>query len=71
MPAIKEEIELEIDKTGRVIIHVSGVVSEQKTERIQMVADLVGRLDETYKHPDHEPKVFIADSEQLKLNVKK
>ncbi|MDI6784665.1 MAG: hypothetical protein QME64_11315 [bacterium] len=71
MPAIKEEIELEIDKTGRVIIHVNGVTGQQKTNRIQMVAQLVGRLDENYKHPDHEPKVFIANSEQLKLQVKK
>lgn len=71
MTAIKEEIELEIDKTGRIIIHVDGVVGQQKTDRIQMVAKLVGRLDESYKHPDHEPKVFIADSEQLKLKVRR
>jgi hypothetical protein len=71
MNAIKEIIDLEIDKTGRVIIHVAGLTGQQKTDRIQMVAKLVGRLDETYKHPDHEPRVYIVDSEQLKLKVKR
>ena len=71
MPTIKEEIDLQIDKTGKVIIHVTGVTGDKRVERIQMVANLVGRLDESYKHPDHEPKVFITDSEQVKLTVKK
>lgn len=71
MAAVREIIDLEIDKTGRVIIHVDGVTGKQKTDRIQMVANLVGKLDTTYKHPDHEPRVYIVDNEQLKLNVKR
>lgn len=55
-----EEIDLRIDKTGRVIIHVTGPEGKEKTQRIRMVADMVGRLDENYKSPHPHPKVGIT-----------
>lgn len=70
MPAIMEEIDLRIDKTGKVIIHVTGPEGKERIERIQMVANLVGRLDETYKSPHPHPRVGITPDMRLYIKGK-
>ena len=67
-----EEIDLLIDNTGKVIIHVTGPQGTERTDRIQMVANLVGRLDETYHPPPHHhPEVIIVADKRVQIKQSK
>lgn len=66
----KEEIEILIDETGEIIIHVRGVKGKSCVKRAEEVANNVGRIvnqSYTTEYYDPDPKVAITDSTRTRI----
>ncbi|MDI6783324.1 MAG: DUF2997 domain-containing protein [bacterium] len=70
MASNKEELEILIDETEKVTIHVRGVKGKSCVKKAENVANSVGRIVNqsfTSEYYDPEPKVAITDSARTQV----
>jgi hypothetical protein len=70
MTSNKEELEILIDETGNIIMHVHGVKGKSCVKQAEEIANNVGRIiNQSYTSEYYDPnqKVGITDSTQTRI----
>lgn len=70
MSSMKEELEIEIDETGKVTIHVHGIKGKSCVEKAQQLAAKIGNIEEqsfTAEYYQPGASVSITDMDRTKI----
>lgn len=66
----KEEIEIEIDHTGKVKLHIIGIKGKTCVQKAQEIAQLIGRIEDmnfTTEYYQPGPSTSITERNRTKI----